>query len=392
MDQLSRAARKRLEFIRHFEKINDVTKTCKAYKISRPTFYKWYKRYQELGNDGLEDQPKIPKSKVASTNQSTTEAPASTPPQIPDQAEPESDAKAPNEPKMANTEPITPSTTQETQNATDQNTEGQEQKDIPTLVDNRQEEAPKEQESTTDFNISRPATSDTKTWQEPQQAETTEKTENIEAPKQPEAPKNEKQSIWDEPEKKADEEKPAPQKTEEEPTHQKKQGEPQAKSETKPQQPPDKEEESYVDLIVKDVKTLVRTVPKYIKINKKTTGWIGIIVALILAATPPIYFYGKYREALNKTENPEAAAQKEAEQLVKKVGELIELPADELPTVATVFNKDELKNQPFFKEAKEGDKVLIYQDSGKAILYDPEKHIIVEVGILNAAAQPTPTP
>ncbi len=65
--------------------------------------------------------------------------------------------------------------------------------------------------------------------------------------------------------------------------------------------------------------------------------------------------------------------------LVAEVGRLIELPTDETPTIATVQDPTQLQDQPFFAHAKAGDKVLLYANAKKAILYDPVEHKIVEV-------------
>jgi hypothetical protein len=73
----------------------------------------------------------------------------------------------------------------------------------------------------------------------------------------------------------------------------------------------------------------------------------------------------------------------ETERLVEEVGEIIVLPAGELPTLATVTNVDEVKDQPFFSNAKNGDKVLIYSLAGKAYLYRPSEKKIIEVGVVN---------
>lgn len=81
--------------------------------------------------------------------------------------------------------------------------------------------------------------------------------------------------------------------------------------------------------------------------------------------------------------------QKEEADFIKKVGSKIELP-DEQPTVATVAQLDQLAGQPFFANAKEGDKVLIYQQAKKVILYRPSEERIVEVGSLNIVEQPNP--
>lgn len=55
------------------------------------------------------------------------------------------------------------------------------------------------------------------------------------------------------------------------------------------------------------------------------------------------------------------------------------LPIGEIPTVATVSEPEKLKNQEFFKDAKKGDKVLIYTNARKAILYDPLADKIITI-------------
>ncbi len=87
--------------------------------------------------------------------------------------------------------------------------------------------------------------------------------------------------------------------------------------------------------------------------------------------------------------------QAEVDALIAEVGKLIDLPKDEKPTVATVSDSDKLKDQQFFKNAKTGDKVLIYTSTKRAILYRPSEHRIIDVGAVNIRQQdetPTPTP
>lgn len=69
----------------------------------------------------------------------------------------------------------------------------------------------------------------------------------------------------------------------------------------------------------------------------------------------------------------------EVNYLVDKVGDLMFLPIGEIPTVATVSEPEKLKNQDFFKDAKKGDKVLIYTVARKAILYDPLADKIITI-------------
>lgn len=82
----------------------------------------------------------------------------------------------------------------------------------------------------------------------------------------------------------------------------------------------------------------------------------------------------------------------ESETLVEKVGKLIELPQEEAPTLATVSDVTKLRGQEFFSHAQNGDKVLVYQQAKKAILYRPSSNKIVNVGpvALNTTATPAP--
>ncbi len=104
---------------------------------------------------------------------------------------------------------------------------------------------------------------------------------------------------------------------------------------------------------------------------------IVLVVLLIAAIGAGAYFYMK------ATADPQATAQKELDKTVGAVGKLMVLPEDETPTLATVEDPAKLQDQPFFKNAKKGDKVLIYTRSQKAILYDPSLNKIVEVAPVN---------
>lgn len=77
--------------------------------------------------------------------------------------------------------------------------------------------------------------------------------------------------------------------------------------------------------------------------------------------------------------NPESNTNTEARALAQRVGMLMVLPEDEVPTIATVSNPKALQNQAFFTDAKVGDKVLIYYNAQKAILYDPVANKIINV-------------
>lgn len=89
-------------------------------------------------------------------------------------------------------------------------------------------------------------------------------------------------------------------------------------------------------------------------------------------------------------QNPTLATEEEIKNIVEKVGRLIELPSSEIPTVATVSNKEKLKEQLFFNKSENGDKVLIFTQAKKAILYRPKTNKIIEVSPINLEPSQTP--
>lgn len=67
--------------------------------------------------------------------------------------------------------------------------------------------------------------------------------------------------------------------------------------------------------------------------------------------------------------------------LVRQISRLMLLPEGETPVVGTITNASALsKTQPFFKDASDGDKVLVYSQAQKAILYSPSRGILINVG------------
>lgn len=116
--------------------------------------------------------------------------------------------------------------------------------------------------------------------------------------------------------------------------------------------------------------------------GKKTIILINTVAILLLvgALATAGYFYMKYRTLSKGTGAGTAAAAREISDTIKKVGKLIQLPSGESPTFATVTDVEKLKSQAFFKNAKNGDKVLIYQKALKAILYRPSEDKIIDVG------------
>lgn len=121
------------------------------------------------------------------------------------------------------------------------------------------------------------------------------------------------------------------------------------------------------------------------KILRKKKKQVSIVVIVVLIITGGLGYYLMNRSTPAGTDTE---AQKELAEILGTLRTFIELPTDEDPTVATVLDKDKLNSQPFFKNAENGDKLLAYTKSMKAILYRPSTKKIIEVAPI-VIQQPT---
>lgn len=109
------------------------------------------------------------------------------------------------------------------------------------------------------------------------------------------------------------------------------------------------------------------------------------VVPLLLIIGGVVYFVRENPQILGLSKDvPEEGEfnQEEIKSLVEEVGEIIELPQDETPTIATVSDLSKVRDREFFKKAKNGDTVLIYKVAKKAYLYRASEKKIIEVGVV----------
>jgi hypothetical protein len=137
----------------------------------------------------------------------------------------------------------------------------------------------------------------------------------------------------------------------------------------------------------------IRNAPKLLPIKPRrsflpTAIIIVLAITTLLSAGAAAYFYLQYQN-LNK--NPDKITADENKALVDRVGKLMILPTNETPTIATVTDLAPFKGQPFFANAKIGDKVIIYTTAKRAILYDPKDNKIIEIAPLNTDTNSPPT-
>lgn len=123
------------------------------------------------------------------------------------------------------------------------------------------------------------------------------------------------------------------------------------------------------------------------KKTEKFGRWaiVGLAALLVVVIGAAVFFYGewqRYRD--DPVEAQEDQIQRDVNKVVRKVGKLMFLPEDEVPSLVTVDNKDEInENQEFFRLTEDGDKMLIYRQARKAILYRPKINKIVNVASIN---------
>ena len=106
-----------------------------------------------------------------------------------------------------------------------------------------------------------------------------------------------------------------------------------------------------------------------------------VLLAVTLVSLSTAGYY--YTQVQRLSEKVPLASNDELAEIMAKVGRLVVLPSDEQPTLATVSDPELLRDQPFFAQAKKGDKVLVYSKAQKVILYDPVADKIIEVAPIN---------
>ena len=118
-------------------------------------------------------------------------------------------------------------------------------------------------------------------------------------------------------------------------------------------------------------------------LNSKSIIIALLVVLAIGAGGTAFYFYSQYSKTQEQLKDPNKAARQETQAIIDDMSKVIDLPAADLkngePTLATVLDKSKLKDQPFFDNAENGDKVLIYTKAKKAFLWRPSTKKVINV-------------
>jgi len=103
------------------------------------------------------------------------------------------------------------------------------------------------------------------------------------------------------------------------------------------------------------------------------------VITLLLAVIGLLGW--KYYEVSNKSQTE--VAKETTSRLVGKVSKLYLVPTNEQPTVAQIQDKSKLGSQAFFKNAKNGDYLLIYTKEKVALIYRESTNQLINVGPVN---------
>ncbi len=127
------------------------------------------------------------------------------------------------------------------------------------------------------------------------------------------------------------------------------------------------------------------------KIRKILFAPIPLLILVILLSLGAGYIFIQYQKSQDQVRKlSNVQAKEEAKSLLSNVGKLIELPTGEEPTIATVTDKDKLSDQPFFQRAQNGDKVIIYTQDKRVILFRPSLNKVIDITPITTDSSPAP--
>jgi hypothetical protein len=113
-----------------------------------------------------------------------------------------------------------------------------------------------------------------------------------------------------------------------------------------------------------------------LRVNRKRIA----LVVLSLVLSLLIYGYIHTKHQLEAIKNPSTTGLSQTQQIINTVGKTVALPASETPTLAKVTDVTKLQGNSLFKNAQNGDVVLVYPKSGWTLLYRPSIGKVIEYG------------
>lgn len=129
-------------------------------------------------------------------------------------------------------------------------------------------------------------------------------------------------------------------------------------------------------------KSTVAALPPRPKKRRGFTFWL-LLIALVCVSYWAFTLHRENRDL----KDPEAQARR----IVAAMGSHIILPEDEVPGVFPIDKAQ--ASEPFFKNAQNGDLLVVYRSTQQAFIYSPSRKILVNAGVLvvNPEQEQVPT-
>jgi hypothetical protein len=118
---------------------------------------------------------------------------------------------------------------------------------------------------------------------------------------------------------------------------------------------------------IKQKPSVYKRLRKYFRKNSNYAYRVLVLLILVIALS--LFFLAKH-----------ASSKGDLKSVESRVDKLMLLPKDEQPTLATVENKNSLKDKFLASHSKNGDRVLIYTKNQMVIIYRPSINKIAAVG------------
>ena len=105
--------------------------------------------------------------------------------------------------------------------------------------------------------------------------------------------------------------------------------------------------------------------------RRRTGSWLLVLALVAVSA----WAYSLYREN-RELRDPEA----QAKRIVAGMSRHIILPEGEVPGIFPIDKAQ--AEEPFFKNAEDGDLLVVYRSTQQAFIYSPSRKILVNAGVL----------
>lgn len=120
-----------------------------------------------------------------------------------------------------------------------------------------------------------------------------------------------------------------------------------------------------------------------------------VLLLFIVTVGAAVYFYLQWQDAREEAwtaefdgGDPAATPQIQANEVIEMVGKTVLLPQGETPALIRVTDKNSLtQNKEFFKDAENGDVVLVYNQARKAFLFRPSTQKLINIAPVNISPE-----